>query len=207
MRFVALLSGGIDSPVAAYVMANVGADLVLLHMDNGEYGDPKEIDKVKRLAKHLSEVTGRELPLFIAEHGPNQTAIRNSCEHRYQCVMCKRIMQNVAKRFAINHGCDGIVMGDSMGQVASQTLRNITAEQTGIEFPILRPLIGLDKEDIIDIAKRIGTFEISTIRTGGCKAVPNKPITEAKVEKVLDNESKLKFEKLIADSADNATRV
>ncbi len=207
MKFVTLLSGGIDSPVAAYLMANVGADVILLHMDNGEYGDPKEIDKVKKLAKRLSEVTGKDLPLFIADHGTNQAAIKKNCEYSYQCVMFKRVMQSVAKRFAQEHGCDGIVMGDSLGQVASQTLRNIKAEQADVDFPIIRPLIGLDKEEIIDMAKRIGTFDISIIQTGGCKVVPMKPITEASIEKVLANTAKLDFEKLVADSADNAVRV
>jgi len=207
VKFVTLLSGGIDSPVAAYLMANVGADVILLHMDNGEYGDPKEIDKVKKLAARLSEMTGKELPLYIAAHGPNQEAIKKNCEYSYQCVMCKRVMQNVAKRFAQMQGCDGIIMGDSLGQVASQTLRNIKAEQCDVDFPIVRPLIGLDKEEIIDIAKRIGTFDISIIQTGGCKVVPMKPVTEATIDKVLANEAKLDFEKLVAESADNAVRV
>ena len=207
MKFVTLLSGGIDSPVAAYLMANVGADVILLHMDNGEYGDPKEIDKVKKLAARLSEMTGKELPLYIAAHGPNQEAIKKNCEYSYQCVMCKRVMQNVAKRFAQMQGCDGIIMGESLGQVASQTLRNIKAEQCDVDFPIVRPLIGLDKEEIIDIAKRIGTFDISIIQTGGCKVVPMKPVTEATIDKVLANEAKLDFEKLVAESADNAVRV
>ena len=207
LKFVTLLSGGIDSPVAAYMMAHVGADVILLHMDNGEFGDPKEIDKVKKLAAHLSEVTGKDLPLYIAAHGPNQLAIKKNCEYNYQCVMCKRVMQNVAKRFAMNHGCDGIIMGDSLGQVASQTLRNIRAEQCDVDFPIVRPLIGMDKEEIIDLAKRIGTFDISVIQTGGCKVVPMKPVTEASIEKVLANEAKLDFENMIAESADNAVRV
>ena len=188
-------------------MANVGADVILLHMDNGEYGDPKEIDKVKKLAARLSEMTGKELPLYIAAHGPNQEAIKKNCEYSYQCVMCKRVMQNVAKRFAQMQGCDGIIMGDSLGQVASQTLRNIKAEQCDVDYPIVRPLIGLDKEEIIDIAKRIGTFDISIIQTGGCKVVPMKPVTEATIDKVLANEAKLDFEKLVAESADNAVRV
>ena len=207
MRFVTLLSGGIDSPVAAYMMAHVGADVMLLHMDNGEFGDPKEIDKVRKIAARLSEVTGKELPLYIAKHGPNQLAIKKNCDQGYQCVMCKRVMQSVAKRFAENHGCDGIIMGDSLGQVASRTLRNIRAEQNMLDFPIVRPLIGLDKEEIIDIAKRIGTFDLSIIQTGGCKAVPLKPVTEASTEKVLANQSKLDFDRMVAESADGAVRV
>ena len=207
MKFVTLLSGGIDSPVAAYLMANVGSDIILLHMDNGEFGDPKEIDKVKRIAERLSQITGRDMPLFIANHSASQSAIKKNCEYGYQCVMCKRVMQSVAKRFAQENGCDAIVMGDSLGQVASQTLRNIRAEQADVDFPIVRPLIGLDKEEIIEIAKKIGTFEISIIRTEGCKVVPSKPITEASIEKVLTNEAKLDFDRLVADSVNSATRI
>lgn len=204
MRFVALLSGGIDSPVAAYMMANVGADIILLHMDNGEYGDPVEIKKVRALARRLSELSGRDTPLYIANHSNSQHEIKAKCDSGYQCVMCKRVMHNVAKAFAVEHDCEGIVMGDSLGQVASQTLRNIKAEQSDIGFPIVRPLIGMDKEDIIDIAKRIGTFEISTMRTTGCKVVPLKPITEATTEKVLSNQRRMDFDRLISESVTTA---
>ena len=207
MRLLSLISGGIDSPVASYMMAHVGADVTLLHMDNGQFGDPKDLEKVVSIAKQLEKVTGKEFPVYVGDHEPNQAAIKKSCDANYQCVMCKRFMHHVAKKFAMQNGFDGIIMGDSLGQVASQTLRNIKAEQTELAFPIIRPLIGLDKIEIIDTAKRIGTYDISIIQTKGCAAVPIKPVTEATPEKVKELQGRLDFEGLVNASADNARRV
>ena len=207
MKLVSLISGGIDSPVASYMMAHVGADVIMLHMDNGSFGDPKDIEKVIDLAKQLESVTGKEFPVYVADHETNQNAIKKNCDYNYQCVMCKRFMQNVAKQFALKNGCEAIVMGDSLGQVASQTLRNIKAEQTALGFPILRPLIGLDKVEIMDTARRIGTYDISIRKTKGCAAVPMKPVTEAKAEKVLEFQNRMDFAGLVDASASNARRV
>ena len=203
MKLVALISGGIDSPVASYIMSKMGADVILLHMDNGIYAG-EDVDKVIKLSKRLEEVTGKKFPVYVLNHEINQTMIKERCEHSYQCVMCKRTMQHVAREFAKKHGCSGIIMGDSLGQVASQTLRNIRAEGAELNFPIVRPLIGMDKNEIIDIAKEIGTYEISIIQTGGCGVVPLKPITEARVDKVLELQSKLDFEKMVADCVESA---
>ena len=207
MKLVALISGGFDSPIASYVMARGGADVILLHMDNGIYSSKKEIEKVKKLAERLREVTGKEFPLYILNHEANQTLIKERCDHSYQCVMCKRTMQFVAREFAKKHGCSGIIMGDSLGQVASQTLRNIRAEGSGLDFPVVRPLIGMDKTEIIDIAREIGTYDISSIQSGGCGVVPQKPITEARTDKVMELQSKLDFEKMISVCVDSAKLV
>ncbi|MDR0198479.1 MAG: tRNA 4-thiouridine(8) synthase ThiI, partial [Methanomassiliicoccaceae archaeon] len=125
MRLVALISGGIDSPVAAYKMIGRGADVVLLHMDNRPHTDGRCFDKVRKIAHRLATVTEREIPLYVADHGKNQTLVRKGCDSSYQCVFCKRLMMFTAKEFALRNGCSGIIMGDSLGQVASQTLRNI----------------------------------------------------------------------------------
>ncbi len=203
MKLVALISGGIDSPVASYIMSKMGADVILLHMDNGIYAG-NDAEKVVKLSKRLEEVTGKKFPVYVLNHEVNQTMIKERCEHSYQCVMCKRTMQHVAREFAKKHGCSGIIMGDSLGQVASQTLRNIRAEGAGLDFPIVRPLIGMDKNEIIEIAKEIGTYEISIIQTGGCGVVPLKPITEARTDKVLELQSKLDFDRLVADCVESA---
>ena len=89
MKLVALISGGFDSPVASYIMAKRGADVILLHMDNGIYGGKKEIKKVKALSKRLEEATGKEFPLYVLNHEANQTLIKKNCDRSYQCVMCK----------------------------------------------------------------------------------------------------------------------
>ena len=204
MKLVALISGGIDSPVASYIMSKRGADVILLHMNNGRYSTEKELEKVKMLADRLRAVTGKEFPLYVLNHEINQTLIKDRCEHAYQCVLCKRTMQFVAKGFANKYGCSGIIMGDSLGQVASQTLRNIRAEGAGLDFPIVRPLIGMDKNEIIDIAREIGTYDISIIQSGGCGVVPLKPITEARTDKILELQSKLDFEKMISDCVESA---
>ncbi len=204
MKLIALLSGGIDSPVAVYEMCKAGADVVLLHMDNTPYSDEAQRKDAIELADALRKATGKELPLWIAPHKPSQDAIHDNCEAGYQCVMCKRVMQRTAREMAKRLGCSGIIMGDSLGQVASQTLRNIRSENIGLDFPVVRPLIGFDKIEIEEIARKIGTYEIS-IRPGhGCSIVPLRPVTEAKPEKVLEMSERADADGLAVASADAA---
>lgn len=204
MKLIALLSGGIDSPVAAYRMCQAGAEVVLLHMDNTPYSDEVQRKDVMEIARILREATGQELPLWFAPHGDSQTAIHDKCDYNYQCVMCKRVMQRTARELGKKLGCSGIVMGDSLGQVASQTLRNIRSENIGLDFPVARPLIGYDKIEIEAIAKEIGTYDVS-IRPGhGCSIVPVRPITGAKPEKVVSMSETVDIDALARASADAA---
>jgi len=204
MKLVALMSNGIDSPVAAYIMSKRGADVILLHMDNRPYTDDRSMDVVNDLAARLREVTGKEFPLYIANHGANQDKIKENCDYHYQCVMCKRVMQRTARELAKKLGASGIIMGDSLGQVASQTLKNIKSENIGLDFPVVRPLIGMDKQEIIEIAKEIGTFDISIRETNGCLIVPTRPITEANPEKVVAMSEKIDVDALAKECADGA---
>lgn len=200
VRLVVLMSGGIDSPVAAYLMASRGADVTLLHMDNRPFSDDRSIEKVKDMADLLRHATGQEMPLLIANHGENQGILKRSCDNSYQCVLCKRIMLQVAEQVALRTGCQGIVMGDSMGQVASQTLRNIYAEGRSLQIPVLRPLIGMDKLDIEAIGKRVGTYGISIRPEAPCGAVPCKPITQADAGKLRSLESKIDLPAMVERS-------
>lgn len=202
-----LLSGGIDSPVAAYVMAEAGAEIVLLHMDNSPYADRRSLDNVEELAERLRKATGQEMPLYSAKHGPTQKMVNELCDVRYQCVMCKHTMQLTAKEMCEHLGCSGIVMGDSLGQVASQTLRNIRAENVGIGFPILRPLIGYDKLEIEEVAKRIDTYEISIRPAVGCTLVPKGPVTDASPERVLQFDEIIDTDLLVRSSTESVVRV
>lgn len=188
-------------------MAARGADVILLHMDNRPYTDSRCIEKVKKLAARLSDVCEKEMPLYVADHGMNQTIIRRRSDSSYQCVLCKRLMMRVAKEFALRNGCSGIIMGDSMGQVASQTLRNIRSESSDLGFPVARPLIGLDKLEIETMAKKIGTYEISIIPEAPCGAVPQRPITEANLSKVMMLQSELDFDDMVRASADSTERI
>ena len=190
MKAVVLLSGGIDSPVAAYVMARQGAEIIALHMDNTPYTKPTE--KAKGIVEQLRKVTGQPLPLIIAPHGRfNLSEIEKSQIPNIRCVLCKRFMMRVAEALANRENCNAIVMGDSMGQVASQTLQNMRVEQQAISMQIVRPLIGLDKEEIIKIAKDIGTYELSITEAYECGIVPLKPSTNANLEKILAAEESM----------------
>lgn len=187
MKAIVLLSGGIDSPVAAYLMARAGAEIIALNMDNTPYMKPSE--KVKVMVEQLRKVTGQEIPLFIAPHGKyNLSAIEKMENSHIRCVLCKRFMMRTAEQLAKQENCNAIVMGDSMGQVASQTLGNMRVEQQAIRMQVVRPLIGMDKEEIIKIAKEIGTYEISIHEAHECGIVPDKPSTNASLESILSAE-------------------
>jgi thiamine biosynthesis protein ThiI len=207
LRVVCLLSGGIDSPVAAYMMLERGVDIVLLHMENSSPPDPTEMRKVEEIREKLGEAIGGRIPLFAAPHARNQDLIFAACRKGFQCVMCKRLMLRVARDFAQMIGADAIVTGESLGQVASQTLHNIRAESQGLDFPVLRPLIGLDKIEIETIAKRIGTYEISTRTAAVCRWVPGRPATMAKPWRVAEEEDKLDIEEMACYSAEHASEI
>ena len=207
MKLISLMSNGIDSPVASYIMSQMGAEVILLHMDNRPFTDDRSLEVVKDLAIRLREETGKEFPLYVADHGSNQQSIHDGCDYSYQCVMCKRVMQRTAKELAIKLGADGIVMGDSLGQVASQTLKNIRSENIGLNFPVVRPLIGMDKLEIEAISKRIGTYDISIRPTGGCTIVPVRPVTEANPEKVVSMSNKIDIDSLARKTAENAHQI
>jgi len=207
MRLVALISGGIDSPVAAHMMSERGADIILLHMDNRPYTDHRCLEKVRKIADRLSTVVGKEIPLYAADHGMNQALIKKRCDNSYQCVLCKRLMMLVAKEFGIRNGCSGIIMGDSLGQVASQTLRNIRSESSDLGYPVVRPLIGLDKLEIEAVAKKIGTYELSILPEEPCGVVPQRPITEAEPSKVMSLQAQLDIDDMIENSVNSARRI
>ncbi len=206
MKILALLSGGIDSPVAAYLMAKAGAEILPLHMDNRPYSDSR--DRVLKIVARLREVTGQEMHLYLAPHGEvNLTEIEQTRNPHIRCVLCKRFMLRIAEGFAHREGCGALVMGDSLGQVASQTLRNILIEQEAIKIPIIRPLIGLDKLEIIKIAKSIDTYDISIENASSCEIAPKKPSTHALIEKVRDAEAEMNVKAMIERCLDNIMRL
>ncbi|MBE6514196.1 MAG: tRNA 4-thiouridine(8) synthase ThiI [Thermoplasmata archaeon] len=204
MKLVSLMSNGIDSPVASYIMSRAGADVILLHMDNRPFTDDRSMENVRALAEKLREATGKDIPLYSAPHGENQKAISEGCDSNYQCVMCKIVMQRTAVELAKRLGASGVIMGDSLGQVASQTLRNIRAESIGLDLPIVRPLIGMDKTEIVSLAREIGTFDISIRPTDGCLALPPKVVVDADPEKSHDFMQAIDVRALAKRTADAA---
>ncbi|MDY6865931.1 MAG: hypothetical protein SVY15_08185 [Halobacteriota archaeon] len=199
MKAVSLISGGIDSPVSTYLMQRSGVEVLPLHMDNSPYSGSVEVDKALKIIKRLEEKNARCIKSYVLPHGPNQDAFFNSCNRKLACVLCKRMMLRAAEMVAERVGADAIITGDSIGQVASQTLQNLYVETQAVDIPIIRPLIGFDKNETIEIARRIGTYEISIIPGSGCSAVPKKPATGANLDDILLEEEKVDITALLED--------
>ena len=184
-KVVVLLSSGIDSPVATYMMMKRGCEVIALNCDNDPFTTPKATELVDMLVNQLNEYAkGVPIKKYTVSYGQYLEAAKTGAPEKMTCVLCKSGMYRIAEKLAIKLGADAIVDGSSVGQVASQTLSNILATRYGVEMPILSPLIGLDKEEITTIAKEIGTFEISKIDDGGCSAVPRYPETCADLQRV-----------------------
>ena len=184
-KVVVLLSSGIDSPVATYLMMKRGCEVVALNCNNDPYTTPKATENFNALVDQLNEYAkGVPIKKRIVDYGEYLTQAKECAPEKMTCVLCKSGMYRIAEKLALKIGADAIVDGSSVGQVASQTLSNILATRHGVEMPILSPLIGLDKEEITKISKEIGTFPISEIDDGGCSAVPRYPETRADIERV-----------------------
>jgi thiamine biosynthesis protein ThiI len=197
MKFVALMSSGIDSPVATYLLSKYTEEIILVHADNRPFTDNREIDKFVTLAQYLKTHLPSRLTAMILPHGSTLEAYKMQCNNKFTCVVCKRMMLRYAEAIAQKEHADAVVMGDSLGQVASQTLQNLRVIEQAVSIPVLRPLIGFDKEDTVTIAKQIGTFDLSIAPAEGCAAVPTKPSTQAKLEQILAEEQKINVEELV----------
>ncbi|EDY34949.1 thiamine biosynthesis/tRNA modification protein ThiI [Aciduliprofundum boonei T469] len=159
-KLIMLISSGIDSPVAAYLMMKRGAKIIALHMKHSDSG----VEKVKKILEVLEQYSPRKIELVVKNHYEELSKIsdklREMHRERWTCVFCKYTMLKIADRIANKYGALGIVTGDSLGQVASQTLENMYIESQATSYPIYRPLIGMDKNEIEGIAKNIGTYNV-----------------------------------------------
>ncbi|MCD1293760.1 tRNA 4-thiouridine(8) synthase ThiI [Methanocella sp. CWC-04] len=205
-KMVALVSGGIDSPVAAWMMMRRGCEIIPVYFNNEQYVDEaytqKAIDTIRKL-KEWSP--GHDFKVYEVPHGECLRTFRERGNIRYTCVFCKRMMYKVAIEIAKKEGAHGIITGSSLGQVASQTSENLLIEHHGIDFPIYHPLIGLDKNEIVDMAQRIGTLDISVRPAMGCQAVPKHPAIHGRIEEIMKMESEqVDFDKMIGDALSRA---
>jgi len=200
MKCICLLSSGIDSPVATYLVSKKTDKIVLLHADGRPFTDDRENDNFIKIAKYLKNLVTGEIKAYIIPHGTALSEFKKNCQNKYTCVFCKRMLVRYAEQLAEKEKADGIVMGDSLGQVASQTLQNLRIVEQAVRIPILRPLIGFDKDEIVKIAKKIGTYDLSILPSDGCSAVPNKPSTMAKLEVILDEENKINVNEIIKEA-------
>ncbi len=207
-RLVSLLSGGIDSPVASWMMLKRGASLRYVSFHNFPYTDRRSIDIVTDLVGVLNR-SGIKSEISFINLTSVQEEIVAKCEPRHRVVLYRRMMFRIAERIARRVGAKGFVTGESLGQVASQTIENISVVEAVTKMPILRPLIGMDKEEIIVKAKTIGTYELSIQPHSDCCSlfVPDNPVTKAKEELILADEAKLDVEKLIDDALKAEERI
>ncbi|MDD3985390.1 MAG: tRNA 4-thiouridine(8) synthase ThiI, partial [Methanobacterium sp.] len=194
-RMVALVSGGIDSPVATYLMMKRGCDITMVNFNNHPFTS-KSNEKIIKIYKKLKEyASGSQLKLYQINYGEFLKKCTEAAPPRMTCLLCKSGMYQLAEKIAKSEKALGIIDGSSVGQVASQTLPNILATRYSTSMPILSPLIGLDKIEISNMAEEIGTFEISILPDAGCTAAPKHPETHAVLEKVLEVQDSIKMDK------------
>ena len=198
-RVLLLLSGGIDSPVAGQMIAKRGATVEAVHFESYPYTSPQAKEKVLKLARIMARYTST-VKVHVVSVTDIQLAIRDNCREEYFTLILRRFMMKISERLAKQYGCSALVTGESLGQVASQTLSALAATDSAVGLPVFRPLIGMDKEEIVERARSIGTFDTSILPYEDCCTVftPRHPKLVVEPEKILEQESKLDTEGLIA---------
>ncbi len=200
-RAAMLLSGGIDSPVAGYMMSKRGLEMVAVHFFSYPYTSERAKEKVIELGNILTGYTGR-MPLLIVPFTRIQEEIRAHCHEELFTLVMRRFMMRIAERLALQYDCGALVTGESLGQVASQTMPAMAVTGAVCELPVFRPVIGMDKEEIVRVARRIDTFETSILPYEDCCTVftPKHPNTKPKMHKILQAESHLDVEALVEEA-------
>ena len=205
---VTLLSGGIDSPVSSYMIAKRGVRLVPVHFFSFPYTSEQAKDKVIELGRILTEYCGR-MTLDVVPFTHIQEEIRDKCPEEYFTLIMRRFMMRIAGRIAYNAGAKAIVTGENLGQVASQTMEAMASTQAVIDMPVLQPLIGMDKEEIITLSRKIGTFDTSILPYEDCCTVftPRHPKTHPKLSEVEAAESVLDIDALVDEAFRGIERI
>lgn len=205
---VSLLSGGIDSPVSSWMMARRGVQLEMVHFVSPPYTSQQAQDKVLELARLLTAYCGR-MTVHIVPFTKIQEEIRRACPEEYFTLIMRRFMMRISQAVAKSIGAGALITGESLGQVASQTLPALNVTEDVTDIPVLRPLIGIDKVEIIRISREIGTFDTSILPFEDCCTVftPRHPCTRPKLEDVREAEAALDVDALVAESLAGAQRV
>ena len=205
---VTLLSGGIDSPVSTYMIAKRGVRLIPVHFFSFPYTSQQAKDKVVELGRQLTEYCGR-MTLEVVPFTHIQEEIRDKCPEEYFTLIMRRFMMRIAKRIADANGAKAVVTGENLGQVASQTMEAMASTQAVIDMPVLQPLIGMDKEEIVTLARKIGTFETSILPYEDCCTVftPRHPRTHPKLKEVEAAESALDMDALVDEAVKGIERI
>lgn len=201
-----LISGGIDSPVAAYMMAKRGLQLNAIHFASPPYTSPQAEEKVHNLLRKVSKYSGN-ITLFTVGFTEIQEAIRDNCPEDLFTLIMRRFMMRISQRIAEKEDCKALITGESLGQVASQTLNALACTDAVVSMPVFRPVIGLDKDEIIKISRQIDTFDISIEPFEDCCTVftPKHPKTKPQVHILEEAEKAMNVEELIERALNNTT--
>lgn len=207
-RAMCLLSGGIDSPVAAYMMAKRGVEVECVHFFSYPYTSQLAKDKVLELARLVTKYCGR-MTVNIVSFTKIQEAIRDNCPEGFFTLIMRRFMMEISQRIAQNDGCGALITGENLGQVASQTMEAMAVTGAVVDIPIFMPLVGMDKEEIITISRKIGTLETSILPYEDCCTVftPKHPKTKPTLGQLLNAEQKLNREMLIQDALESVEKI
>lgn len=207
-RAAVLLSGGIDSPVAGYMIAKRGVELECIHFFSYPYTSERAKEKVLELAKLMTKYCGR-MTVDVVGFTEIQEAIRDHCREEYFTIIMRRFMMRISEAIARDHGAKCLVTGENLGQVASQTMDAMVVTGAVVHMPMFHPLIGMDKEEIVSIARRIGTLETSILPYEDCCTVftPKHPKTKPVLEAVEAEEARLDVEGLIARAIENTEKI
>ncbi|MFA5133783.1 MAG: tRNA uracil 4-sulfurtransferase ThiI [Patescibacteria group bacterium] len=197
-KMLSLISGGIDSPVASYLMMRRGADLEFVHFHSYPYTDKASIEKAEELVKILNQ-RRRGSVLYLVPIIDFQKEVVKKANPKYRIILYRRLMYKIGLEIAKNTGAKALVSGDNLGQVASQTIENLASVGAGIDVPILRPLIGFDKEEIISLAKKIGTYGVSVEHHDDCCSIftPKNPATKSRIDDIIKEEKILETKKWV----------
>ena len=207
-RAALLLSGGIDSPVAGYCMMKRGVRCCAIHFQSPPYTGELARDKVMQLAKEMAEYSGG-MRVYLVPFTKCQLEIHEKCPEGLGTLITRRFMMRIAQEIAKQNECNALITGESLGQVASQTMESIVCTDAVCEMPVFRPLIGMDKTEIMDIAKRIGTYETSILPYEDCCTVftPRHPVTKPKLDTMPKAERKLDIEALVREAVEGTELV
>ena len=207
-RGLLLISGGIDSPVAGYMMCKRGMKLDCLHFHSFPYTGEAAKQKVVDLTEKVGEYNGG-INLYVVSFTHIQEAIHENCPEEFMITLMRRFMMRIAERLSYKIGAQAIVTGESLGQVASQTIESITSSNSVVTMPVLRPLIAFDKIDIIDISRKIDTYETSILPYEDCCTVflPKFPAIKPDLKRVLKAESNLDVDGLIEEAMKNIEKI
>lgn len=195
---VVLMSGGLDSPVAAWLMMKRGVTIIPVYCNTSPYAENAARERAFECIRQLQKwAPGHQFKTYELPHGPNLRTFIDICNRKNTCLLCKRMMYREAYEVMKKEGANGIITGSSLGQVASQTAANMYAEIYQLAIPIYHPLIAFDKTEIIDIARKIGTYDISSRPAGSCTAVPERPEIGANYDLVVTEEQKMDIETMV----------